>query len=115
MPTLVDLVKLEQPKGKALDGLSLKGVIEGNEDALPERTIFAATQRQFVPPKWQRSVAMHGKWRLVDGKALYDWHPLISGTVDSVHEAGVSMQNRTLPEFEVHEDDWEDHIIEEPL
>ncbi|WP_371223448.1 YcgN family cysteine cluster protein [Roseovarius sp. 2305UL8-3] len=51
---------------------------------------------------------------LHQGKPLYDWHPLISGTPDSVHEAGVSMQSRTLPEFEVDEDDWEDHIIEEP-
>jgi len=49
------------------------------------------------------------------GKPLYDWHPLISGNPDSVHDAGVSMQSRTLPEFEVDEDDWEDHIIEEPL
>ena len=48
------------------------------------------------------------------GKPLYDWHPLISGRADSVHDAGVSMQNRTVPEFEIPEDDWEDHIIEEP-
>jgi hypothetical protein len=24
------------------------------------------------------------------------------------------VQHRTVPEFEVPEDDWEDHIIEEP-
>ncbi|MDR9485906.1 MULTISPECIES: YcgN family cysteine cluster protein [Sediminimonas] len=51
---------------------------------------------------------------LWQGKPLYDWHPLISGTPDSVHAAGVSMQGRTVPEFEIDEDDWEDHIIEEP-
>ncbi len=49
------------------------------------------------------------------GKPLYDWHPLISGDPHSVHAAGVSMQNRTVPEFEVHEDDWDDYIIEEPV
>jgi len=49
------------------------------------------------------------------GKPLYDWHPLISGTAESVHDAGVSMRQRTVPEFEVAEDDWEDHLIEEPL
>jgi hypothetical protein len=48
------------------------------------------------------------------GKPLYDWHPLISGRADSVHDAGVSMQSRTVPEFEIPEEDWEDHIIEEP-
>ena len=54
-------------------------------------------------------------YRLVaEGKPLFDWHPLISGDPDTVHRAGVSMQYRTLPEFEVDDADWEDHIIEEP-
>lgn len=52
---------------------------------------------------------------LYEGKPLYDWHPLISGDPDSVHRAGVSMQHRTFSEFSIPEEDWEDHIIEEPL
>lgn len=48
------------------------------------------------------------------GRPLYDWHPLISGSAETVHAAGVSMRNATLPEFEIDEDDWENHIIEEP-
>ncbi len=51
---------------------------------------------------------------LWQGKKLYDWHPLISGDPQSVHDAGVSMQSRSVPEFEIDEEDWEDHIIEEP-
>lgn len=51
---------------------------------------------------------------LYKGEPLYDWHPLISGTPDTVHDAGVSVQGMTVPEFEIDEDDWEDHIIEEP-
>ncbi|WP_050928269.1 YcgN family cysteine cluster protein [Aestuariivita boseongensis] len=55
-------------------------------------------------------------YRLVyEGKPLFDWHPLISGTAETVHRAGVSMQNATVPEFEIPEDDWEDYIIEEPV
>ena len=52
---------------------------------------------------------------LHEGRPLYDWHPLISGDPETVHAAGVSVRGITIPEFEVDEDDWEDHIIEEPL
>lgn len=55
-------------------------------------------------------------YRLVyEGRDLFDWHPLKTGTPESTHRAGVSVRNMTVPEFEVDEDDWEDHIIEEPL
>ncbi len=51
---------------------------------------------------------------LWEGRPLFDWHPLISGDPATVQRAGVSVQGITIPEFEVDEDDWEDHIIEEP-
>jgi len=34
---------------------------------------------------------------------------------ESVHEAGQSLRGRTVPEFEVAEEEWEDHIIEEEI
>ena len=49
------------------------------------------------------------------GQPLPPWHPLVSGDPGAVHRAGVSMRHRTVPEFEIAEDDWEDHLIEEPF
>lgn len=53
--------------------------------------------------------------RLFEGRKLADWHPLVSGHADSVHEAGVSVRGWTLPEIEVPVEEWEDHMIEEEL
>ena len=49
-----------------------------------------------------------------EGKPLYDWHHLISGDPESVHRAGVSVRGWTISETELSEDDWEEHIIEDP-
>lgn len=82
-------------------------------------------RHQFVPEcivLKPENLDQHAYWmpatcayRLIwEGKPLYDWHPLVSGTPQSVHDAGVSVQGWTIPEFETPEDEWEDHIIEEP-
>lgn len=51
--------------------------------------------------------------RLAEGKSLPEWHPLLTGDPDSVHKAGASLKGQTIPEYEVDEDDWPDHVIEE--
>ena len=52
---------------------------------------------------------------LWSGQPLFDWHPLISGNSETVHTANISVRGMTLSEFDINEEDWEDHIIEEPL
>lgn len=48
-----------------------------------------------------------------EGKPLYDWHYLISGSRETVHEAGVSVRGWTVNELLVDDDDWERYIIED--
>lgn len=47
---------------------------------------------------------------LSDGKELPAWHPLVSGSSNSVTEAGVSIRSYAMKEAEI--DDVEDHIID---
>jgi len=83
------------------------------------------TRHQYVPecvlltPKSIRKIAYWMPttcaYRLrFEGKPLEPWHYLISGSHDTVHEAGVSMRGRTVSETEVPEDLWDQFIIEEP-
>ena len=73
LPTLVNLLELKKPEGPIVDGLPLTQPLQGvQEEIWPDRTLFVHVQRAFLPPKWDNSACMNQKWRLVDGKQLYD-------------------------------------------
>lgn len=49
--------------------------------------------------------------RIGEGRPLLSWHHLVSGDTNSVHEAGISVRGKVIPETQVHPDSAEDFII----
>lgn len=72
LPTLADLTGIELPTANPLDGKSLKPLLYGQKIAWPARTLFVHSQRIQHPEKWRKSAVMTERWRLVNGKELFD-------------------------------------------
>lgn len=60
-------------------------------------------------PRWLPKTCAY--WLLDNGYDLPDWHPLLTGRANSVHEAQMSLQNRpTVSETGI--EDYENYVID---
>ena len=73
LPTLVELAELPNPEGTTFDGISLAGLLRGEQQALPDRTLVVQYSRMNlpVPRKWDAAV-LWKRWRLVNNTSLFD-------------------------------------------
>ncbi len=71
LPTLAELCGVPLPEGLDLDGRSLVPLLKGQGEWQP-RTLFVHSQRIEFPQQWRKCAVMTDRWRLVDGKELYD-------------------------------------------
>ncbi|MCG6191240.1 arylsulfatase [Maribellus maritimus] len=76
LPTLVDLCGLSTSDSLELDGISFKPQIEGalNDNARNHLVaqLHGGAYFKNKPKKWQESCVLTDKWRLINGKELYD-------------------------------------------
>jgi arylsulfatase A-like enzyme len=72
LPTFLDLCGVKPAKRPAFDGVSLRPLLTGGKMAWRERTLFVHSQRIDHPKKWRKCAVMTDRWRLINGKELYD-------------------------------------------
>ncbi len=53
--------------------------------------------------------------RIMEGRGLANWHHLISGDKNTIHQTGNSVLGKVVFEKDVDENDLEEHIVEWPL
>ncbi|PXX21834.1 arylsulfatase [Arenibacter sp. ARW7G5Y1] len=72
LPTFIDLCNLKVDDNIKFDGQSLKPLLLGKKTDLNERYLLVEQQRLPTPVKWNTNALIHKKWRLINGKELYD-------------------------------------------
>ena len=74
LPTLMDLSGIEPSRYEALNfhGKSLTGLLRDDQSDWEDRMITTDSQRLPYPVKWRQSAVMSQRWRLINGKELYD-------------------------------------------
>jgi arylsulfatase A-like enzyme len=72
LPTFIELCGLKKPGGVKFDGLSLVPLLAGGSAEWAERVLITDSQRVDHPIKWRQSATMTDRWRLIDGRKLYD-------------------------------------------
>jgi len=72
LPTFVDLLGFDFNPIKPLDGISLKPLLTESNASWPNRVMYVDTQRLQNLVKYKDYSVMDDRWRLVNGKELYD-------------------------------------------
>lgn len=102
VPTLIELCAIDAPTGVRFDGTSIRSLLHGiEEESWPDRILVTDSQRVKDPIKWRKSAVMTSRWRLNNGKELYDMRA-DPGQQKNVAAAHPEVVNRLTKFY----DDW---------
>jgi len=101
LPTLIELCSLKSPEDVEFDGRSIAPLLTGDGENWSDRTLVVESQRIEYPTKWRKSAVMTDRWRLVNGKELYDV-PADPGQKNDVAAAHPEVAARLVE----HYNDW---------
>jgi arylsulfatase A-like enzyme len=104
LPTLIEMCGLPKPQGVKLDGASLAPLLRDADANWPDRVMVTDSQRIEHPEKWRKSAVMTDRWRLINGKELYDIHA-DPGQKDDVAGRNTDVVQRLR---QAYEDWWAD-------
>jgi arylsulfatase A-like enzyme len=99
MPTLAALCEIPTPLGVDLDGTNITSLLQGNTQSWPDRKLITDSQRIENPEKWRKSAVMTDRWRLVNGKELYDM-PADPGQENDIADANPLMVKELRQSYE---------------
>lgn len=71
-PTILDACGVRKPDSVKFDGRSLLPLARGQNANWPDRTLFFQWHRGDEPQPFRDCAARNQRWKLVNGKALYD-------------------------------------------
>jgi arylsulfatase A-like enzyme len=74
VPTLLEIAGADKPEDVTFDGVSIRRLLDpqASADDWPERFLVTDSQRVRDPIKWKQTAVMSQRWRLVNGRELYD-------------------------------------------
>ncbi|QDV23239.1 arylsulfatase [Aureliella helgolandensis] len=73
VPTLLEMTGVRKPQEVKFDGVSIADLLDPAKSVkFPERFVISDSQRVRDPIKWRSSAVMSQKYRLINGKELYE-------------------------------------------
>lgn len=102
VPTLLEMTGVKPPENVKFDGVSITSLLDADKKVdWPDRYVISDSQRVRDPIKWRGSAVMSKRYRLINGKQLYDM------SVDPGQTKNVAKENpKVVEDMRAFYDAW---------